>query len=256
MRIALVVHQYLPEHVGGTEVYTHSLAEALTRQGHSVTVFFPDAAVNDDSQETIDAHMAWRAPASPPFGPLGPLGQFWRTFRNPETERSYRRMLAQIDPEIVHVQHVQNTSVRLLALSGARAVFLTLHDYWYRCAQGQLDYVDHSVCQGPSGACAECARARSSRPLPVALRPAIALPMAYRNAYITWMLTFVERFIAPSHHVRDQYVRWGMDAGRITVLPNGVDLERLRSHGAGISEPSARTLRSATPTRESPQRMR
>lgn len=38
LRIALVVHQYPPDHVGGTEIHTQTLARTLTERGHAVAV--------------------------------------------------------------------------------------------------------------------------------------------------------------------------------------------------------------------------
>ena len=35
-----IVHQYVPDHVGGTELYTQWLARGLRQRGHQVTVFF------------------------------------------------------------------------------------------------------------------------------------------------------------------------------------------------------------------------
>jgi glycosyltransferase involved in cell wall biosynthesis len=227
VRIALVVHQYLPEHVGGTEVYTWSLAQALQSLGHELVVFVPDGRLSADRQENLDSHLVWRAPISPMAKAAGPLGLFWRTFRNPATEDSYVRMLRVLRPQVIHVQHLQNVSAKLLSLSVDRPVFLTLHDYWFRCATGQLVRVDGSVCDGPSVACAVCALARTGSNLPRALRPVIALPIGYRNAYLDRVLAQVNRFIAPSAFVRDTFVRWGMEPERITTLANGVDHGRL-----------------------------
>src|SRR5262245_54007323 len=38
MRIAFLPSSYLPNSVGGTEIYVHGLAEALTEHGHKVAV--------------------------------------------------------------------------------------------------------------------------------------------------------------------------------------------------------------------------
>jgi len=40
MRIALVVHKFPPASLGGTEVYTQSLARELAARRHQVAVFF------------------------------------------------------------------------------------------------------------------------------------------------------------------------------------------------------------------------
>ncbi len=39
MNILHLIHQYLPDHVGGTELYTQWLTRALQQQGHIVAIF-------------------------------------------------------------------------------------------------------------------------------------------------------------------------------------------------------------------------
>ena len=36
MKIAVVVHDYLPRHVGGTEIHAHQVARELVARGHEV----------------------------------------------------------------------------------------------------------------------------------------------------------------------------------------------------------------------------
>ncbi len=40
LRILHLVHQYLPDYVGGTELYTRWLAAGLSRRGHQATIFY------------------------------------------------------------------------------------------------------------------------------------------------------------------------------------------------------------------------
>ena len=39
MNILLVVHDFLPNHLAGTELYTYNLARALKDNGHEVSVY-------------------------------------------------------------------------------------------------------------------------------------------------------------------------------------------------------------------------
>jgi len=227
VRIALVVHQYLPEHVGGTEVYTWSLAEALAQQGHDVTVFVPDRHSSQDTAVQQGSHLVWRAPAKQVPAALGPLGVFRDTYRNTGVEGSYERMLRARQPDIVHIQHLQNVSARLPELSGGRPVLLTLHDYWLRCATTQLVRADGSLCDGPSVACAVCVLDRAHLRVPRGVRGLVALPVSRRNAYLARAVRDVWRFVAPSDHVREQYLRWGWEPEKIVTIPNGVSPDRL-----------------------------
>ncbi|MGI6367138.1 MAG: glycosyltransferase family 4 protein [Anaerolineae bacterium] len=235
MRILLPVHQYLPRKVGGTEVYTWSLAQALAARGHTVTVFYPDTTVTADTREELGQHAVWRAPAAPAPGLAGPLGIFWRTFRNPSVEHSYRRALAELRPEVVHVQHVQEGSARILALTGSIPLLITLHDFWFRCAVANLVRPDGSRCEGPSVACADCLLARAHARVPRWMRPLVAVPAAYRNLYLTWMLTYAERIITPSAFVRQRFMDWGVDGARLAVVPNGLDASRLQAGAPTVS---------------------
>lgn len=56
------------------------------------------------------------------------------------------------------------------------------------------------------------------------------LPSPVRNAHIQLSLHKVDRLIAPSHYLAQRYVEHGIPWEKLTVLPNGVDLERFTAH--------------------------
>ena len=235
MRIALVVHQFPPEHVGGTEIHTLTLARALAERGHVVSVFYPSQGLDNDRQETRHGLALWQA-ANPPL-PSGanPARQFWRTFRNLAVEESFGRFLESFGPDLVHFQHLQNVSGRLIALAAGRPRVLTLHDYWYFCANSQLLRPDGSLCNGFSIACADCALSRMERPLPRVARPIAALPLWGRNVYLRYALREIDHFVAPSDYVKHVYVGQGLPPGRIRVLPHGVSPARLQPSGEPLA---------------------
>ena len=69
LRILHLVHQYPPEHLGGTELYTQTVARALSARAHPVSVFTRRNADGAGRTETQDAdvavHMAWTGALSP-----------------------------------------------------------------------------------------------------------------------------------------------------------------------------------------------
>jgi len=67
--------------------------------------------------------------------------------------------------------------------------------------------------------------APAPRPALVATRR-IEYPLA-RNSFSRWKYSLVDRFIAISGAVRDQLVADGIAADRISVVPEGVDVERI-----------------------------
>ena len=83
MRIAFTVHKYPPEGLGGTEVYTWSLARGLAAAGHDVHVFYPLAGVSaQTARAERDGIHLWRAPLPPHRAAEGPARQYWHTFRD------------------------------------------------------------------------------------------------------------------------------------------------------------------------------
>lgn len=57
MRILHVVHQYPPQHVGGTEVYTQAVARHQAAAGHDVAVFCPEAGDGRPAAEDGSGHL-------------------------------------------------------------------------------------------------------------------------------------------------------------------------------------------------------
>lgn len=240
MRIAFVVHKFPPESLGGTEIYTWSLARALARIGHDVHVFYPfwvepDAAVPTRLER--DGIHVWRALL--PRQQENAARQFWHTFRNGAIERQFAQFLQEVHPEIIHFQHVQGVSARLLELAKAIPTLLTLHDYWFFCPNSQLIRPDGQVCGGPRWGlnCVDCATVRADLRALRYARPLVALPFVYRNAYLRRLLKYVQVFIAPSQFLRQQYIAHGFPAERIILLENGLDTSRLQEAGELLPPP-------------------
>lgn len=228
MRIAYVVHQFPPHSVGGTEVYTWGLARAIAAMGHEVHVFYPLRGANIQNAHVCqDGLHLWRVPMADRG--TNPVSAFWHTFRNGALEADFGRFLTATDPDLVHFQHLQGVSARLLSLAAPRPRVVTLHDYWYFCANSQLIKPDGSLCAGPRGGwrCSTCGAARAGVAFHRALQPALAIPFLYRNRFLRRQMHEVECYVAPSNFVRDVYVQEGWPAERIIVIEHGLDRSRL-----------------------------
>lgn len=246
LRICFVVHKLPPESLGGTEVYTRSLARALAAQGHYVQIFAPSVTVQQTEMvREADGVEVMRVPLPAERASENPAAQFWHTFRDRTLESRFAHFVQQARPDVVHFQHVQGVSARLIALAGPRPRFATLHDYWYFCGNSQLVRPDRSPCAGPSAGCrncVDCATARADLTPLRALRPLVALPLAYRNQTLRAATSLIDHFFAPSAFLRDRYVEQGFDGARIQVIENGMDLERLHA-GGEAARPAGNGLR-------------
>ena len=225
MRILHVVHQYVPDHVAGTELYTQMVARAQAAAGHEVAVFTPLNRVGTfDGQPALEEDVrVYRAPA----GERGATAVFLSTFRQPALAGAFAAVLAAERPDVVHVQHLMGVPAAVadtLRRAGVPYV-LALHDYWYGCANGQLLTNDTAaICAGPSshfGNCGRCAAARGG--LPAAIGPLLAPLMARRNGRLRPVFAGAARALAPNAFVAEVYAALGFPAERIIVNPWGLD---------------------------------
>jgi glycosyltransferase involved in cell wall biosynthesis len=157
MRILHVLHDFLPNHVAGVEVYTDHLARRQARE-HAVALLFsevvpgaPDFSLRRGwregvrTYELVNNHRQRR---------------FEETYRSPAIDRRVREVLDEFRPDVVHVQHLLNLSIDLVPELRRRGlpVVMTLHDHWLACANGgQRFHRELGRCDVlDAGRCARC----------------------------------------------------------------------------------------------------
>jgi glycosyltransferase involved in cell wall biosynthesis len=231
MRILHLVHQYLPEHVGGTELYTEWLTEALSRRGHQVSIFHRRSAEGMGlEQRTEEERQIWTAWA----GLLNPTRRFRATFGDPPLVHAFERVLEKTQPELVHVQHLMGHPVGLLRAIQRRRIpyVITLWDFWWVCANAQLlTNYSQEVCSGPQMYlnCARCALARAGRPQFWPALPAVTGPLFWRNYLLRRIMKKASRLIAPTKFVHKWYSDHGIPDERLITIPPGLEQPALIS---------------------------
>jgi glycosyltransferase involved in cell wall biosynthesis len=243
MNILMVVHQFLPRHVAGSEVYTYRLAQALQARGHHVELFFTEIRTNRPQYELtrgeFDGIPYFEAVHNRSFA------SFRHTYCDPEMERLFGRVLSATAPDVVHLQHLHLHSIGYIDIARRRGlpILFTLHEYMLMCLRdGLLLRPGPTRCDGPErAACAQCAAATyaglgdmtgaSIFPVPLRrlvakLRPVLGLARtttevngdgrAYlaavdrRRSEIQTALDAVNLFVAPSQFLYDRFVAAGM----------------------------------------------
>ncbi|MBI5435357.1 MAG: glycosyltransferase [Planctomycetes bacterium] len=147
MKVLLVVHNFLPNHAAGTEVYTLQLGQELARRGHDVIVF---AAEKDISLADLSVRER-------EYGGLRVVelinnlhyADLRETWEQPRITAIFESWLERLAPDVVHFQHLWYLSVGCIEACAARyvPVIFTLHDYWLQCARyGQRVHADSSIC--------------------------------------------------------------------------------------------------------------
>lgn len=241
MYILHLVHQYLPEYVGGTELYTRTLAAELTARGHDNTVFYRvsrpgtgHAARDDDGMRVV---AAWH-------GEVTPTSRLRATFGDRAVVAALADEVAARRPDVVHVQHLMGLPATALARIQAAGIptVITLHDYWWLCANAQLLTNDSAaVCAGPDRwfvNCGRCALARAGRGDRLGLAPAVAPVFAARARRLGPLLRAADALIAPTRFVADLYAQAGVPTARLHVVPHGirVPLDGVQASGGDSAE--------------------
>jgi glycosyltransferase involved in cell wall biosynthesis len=259
MRILHAIHDFLPRHRAGSEIYAFNLAQELARR-HDVFVV---AAEYDPS--TAHGTLRWRG-----FDGLTVVElvnnwefeDFADSYRSQRMNVQLRHVLDATCPDVLHVHNLLNLSFDLPRLARERgiAVVATLHDYTLLCASGgqrvhaseshvctEIDAERCSRCFAESPFAAQMGVARVPRGGAgrVAARPAAWLrrhapPVAamltsqaassiaiapgdlrQRLAYARGVFDNVDLFVAPSQAIAAEFERHGVPPGRIDVSDYG-----------------------------------
>lgn len=147
MRILQVVHDFVPHHTGGSELYAFYLSQELARR-HQIDVFFtgfdrerPQYTHATFEYEGLRCHEVVHNHLS---------ARFQDTYADAKMETIFERLLGERQPELIHIHHLLNHSINYLDIAAARGipVVFTLHDYWLSCARmGQRLRRDGHICE-------------------------------------------------------------------------------------------------------------
>ena len=228
MRVLHVVHQYMPDHTAGTELHTRIVAQKQAEKGHKVAVFTPVNRSGEFTAEPAveDGVHVYRVPA----GARGPSAVFRSTFYHPSLAAAFAVVLAREQPDVVHLQHLMGLPAAIGAqiIQAGLPYVITLHDYWFGCANGQLLTNDtEMICAGPDVHfynCGRCAVARAGLTTAAGLMSLPVAPiMRRRNALLRPIFEGAARIMIPNEFVRRVFADMGFSTESMVLIPLGLD---------------------------------
>jgi glycosyltransferase involved in cell wall biosynthesis len=150
MRLLHVGSGFVPWRVGGLVAYAEDLMQAQVRRGHEVACFFSGRHYPYVSGPRL---RRWRHRGAAMLevvnSPLIDHGRQPDTeISEPRLERMFGRTLAELRPDVVHVQELAGLPSSLLevARDSGVPVVMTLHDYFLLCSTFKLFDSDGRVC--------------------------------------------------------------------------------------------------------------
>jgi glycosyltransferase involved in cell wall biosynthesis len=160
VRILHAIHDFLPRHRAGSEIYALELCRELGRRHHVTLV------CADFEPARPHGHVTWRLHQGVPIVELTnnwTCASFEDTYRPPLIGERIAQVLHAVQPEVVHVHSLLNLSFDLPAMARARGipVVATLHDYSLVCPAGgqRIHRRDEHLCEAiDAGRCARCVR--------------------------------------------------------------------------------------------------
>ena len=247
MKILKVIHGYPIRYNAGSEIYSQTLCHGLAER-HEVHVFTreedafaPDFRLRTE-QDPDDTRIAVHLVNNP---------RFKDRYRAIGIDQRFAEVLDRVNPDIVHVGHLNHLSTSLLREAALREIpiVFTLHDYWLMCPRGQFMQMfpedpDNlwAACDGQEDRkCAERCYARYFSGAPDEFDVDVDYWtgwVARRMQHVREMAELVDQFIAPARYLRDRFRdEFGLPGRKLVYLDYGFVQERMAGRCRVEGEP-------------------
>jgi glycosyltransferase involved in cell wall biosynthesis/MoaA/NifB/PqqE/SkfB family radical SAM enzyme len=247
MKILHVIHGYPPRYNAGSEVYTQTLCHALADR-HEVHVFtreenpFAPECMLREEKDRDDPRVLLHVVNLP---------HTRDRYRHPGVDQRFSEVLDRVQPDVVHVGHLNHLSTSVIGVAAARGVpvVFTLHDYWLMCPRGQFIQTHPAdaanpwpLCDGQEDRkCAERCYARSFSGAAEEREEDAAYWTGWvgrRMRHVREMVGQVDLFVAPSRYLLQRFRdEAGVEDRKLVHLEYGFDHSRLAGRRRRPGEP-------------------
>ena len=203
---------------GGDCIYMLNLEKLLKAHGHEVAVFAMDYPENLDTP--------WKK-----YFPnnMSKLMAFTRPFGSHEVKSTFKKLLDDFKPDVVHLNNVHTQLSPVMAeLAHQRGIkeVWTLHDYKLLCPRYDCLKNGNTICEtcfnGDKKACLDNKCMKGSK---------LASFIGFKEA-IVWNRERLEAstdvFICPSQFMADKMVQGGFSKSKMQTLCNFIDVEKCK----------------------------
>ena len=259
MNLVLVLHQYLPRHITGTEQYVRSLALGFSERGHNVRILAFEPMIRAEApgqtylerDDMVDGIPVRRISVHPELAPNSQLADY----DNPLAAQLFGRFLDSHPVDVVHVFHPRLIGTGAIREPVARniPVVVNLMDFWFICPNFLLLHRNGTLCDGPPDGglgcipCIDPNLASNLDKLGIAddfgefarvgtfagnLRDSVsrrAYALVGRKEHLFDALLEADEVIAPSRFLRGMFENQGFPTGKIRHVPYGLDERRFQT---------------------------
>ncbi|MBA4143545.1 MAG: glycosyltransferase family 4 protein [Nitrosospira sp.] len=152
MRIALYVHCFFPTHYHGTETYTLSLAKGLRQMGHEPIVVSGIFEGEKKADSLISYYDYQGIPVHCIDKNYIPYSSVKDTYYQTDMQQIHRKLLLELQPNIIHITHLVNHTAVLLDVAYKLAIPMvaTFTDFFGFCMNYKLEAAGGNLCAGPN----------------------------------------------------------------------------------------------------------
>jgi glycosyltransferase involved in cell wall biosynthesis len=260
VRVLHAIHDFLPRHRAGSELYAFHLCRAQAGR-HEVAVLCAEYDPSRSHGQVVQReHEGLRV-----FELVNnwAFDRFAESYSSPLVAKQVEAVLGDFQPELLHVHNLLNLSLEVPALARRRGipVVATLHDHTLSCPSGgqrvhvaeahtcvEIDFERCARCFAQSPFAGQMAVGRRTAQLPIppiALRAARAFRGRFPNAAATFagriartraprpveirrrlayalqLAESVDLFVAPSQALADEHRRLGFPGAKLRISDYG-----------------------------------
>lgn len=234
MHILKIIHGYPPNYNAGSEVYSQSICNELSKT-HKVSVFTREENVYAPCfsirKELINDNLTLYF-VNNPQGKDG--------YRHQQMDNNFADLLKKLNPDVAHVGHLNHLSTGLIdELNTLKIpIIFTLHDFWLMCPRGQ--FLTRSI--GTDNNFKVCNKQEDKKCATDCYSVYFSGIVENNNDEIgnwqNWVhnrmletkaiINKVNLFIAPSNYLRDRFINdFNVPADKIVYLDYGFPTEYL-----------------------------
>ncbi|MBL8676741.1 MAG: glycosyltransferase, partial [Alphaproteobacteria bacterium] len=247
MVIFKIIHGYPLRFNAGSEVYSQLLCHGLVHNEHKVhiftrkeDVFKPDYYLNEE-KDSLDSRVTLHVINMPKL-------RFPHRYQHSEIDRKFENLLDKIEPDIVHIGHLNHLSTSLVEVVYKKQIpiVFTLHDYWLMCPRGQFiqrnSQEPWALCTGQEDSkCATQCFSGFYSGNPQSQDSDIKYWTTWVNQRMWHMKQIIDQvalFIAPSRYLFDRFKdEFGVPESKLAYIDYGFNLERLKNRSRTPHEP-------------------
>lgn len=149
MKILKIIHGYPPDYNAGSEVYSQSICNELSKK-HSVFIF-----TREENPYTADHEIVREVRENMVFY-IANKAREKDGYRHLDLDEKFRDIVTEIQPDVAHIGHLNHLSTGFVGVLKGMSIPIvyTLHDFWLMCPRGQFLQINfgnpafHQLCTG------------------------------------------------------------------------------------------------------------